>query len=107
MVILAIGVRPTVKLAQDAGLEIGTTGAIKVDQHMCTSDPDIYAAGDCVECMDLLTGKPCFVPLGSTANKQGRVAANNICGVDDTFPGVLGSTVCKVFDYCRGQNGTD
>jgi rhodanese-related sulfurtransferase len=105
MVILAVGVRPTVRLAQDAGLEIGTTGAIKVDPHMCTSDPDIYAAGDCVECIDLLTGNACFVPLGSTANKQGRVAANNICGLSDTFPGVLGSTVCKVFDYCVGRTG--
>jgi len=105
MVILAIGVRPTTKLAQDAGLEIGTTGAIKVDPRMCTSDPDIYAAGDCVECVDLLTSNACFVPLGSTANKQGRVAANNICGLSDTFPGVLGSTVCKVFDYCVGRTG--
>jgi rhodanese-related sulfurtransferase len=86
-------------------LEIGTTGAIKVDQHMCTSDPDIYAAGDCVECVDLLTGKPCYVPLGSTANKQGRVAANGICGRVDAFPGVLGSTVCKVFDYCVARTG--
>jgi NADPH-dependent 2,4-dienoyl-CoA reductase/sulfur reductase-like enzyme/rhodanese-related sulfurtransferase len=105
MVILSVGVRPTVKLARDAGLEIGTTGAIKVDQHMRTSDPDVYAAGDCVECTDLLTGQPCFVPLGSTANKQGRVAANNICDVDDVFPGVLGSTVCKVFDYCVARTG--
>ncbi len=104
-VVLAIGVRPTVKLAKEAGLEIGTTGAIKVDQHMRTSDPDIYAAGDCVECMDLLTGRPCFVPLGSTANKQGRVAANSICGLDDAFPGVLGSTVCKVFDYVMARTG--
>jgi len=105
MVILSIGVRPNIKLAQNAELEIGTTGAIKVDQHMRTSDADIYAAGDCVECQDLLTGKSCYVPLGSTANKQGRVAANNICGVDDTFPGVLGSTVCKVFDYCVARTG--
>jgi len=104
-VVLAVGVRPAVGLARDAGLEIGTTGAIKVDQHMRTSDPDIYAAGDCVECVDLVTGKPCYVPLGSTANKQGRVAANNICGVEDTFPGVLGSTVCKVFDYCVARTG--
>lgn len=53
----------------------------------------------------MLTGNPCYVPLGSTANKQGRVAANNICGLNDTFPGVLGSTVCKVFDYCVGRTG--
>ncbi len=105
MVIAAVGVRPAVGLARAAGLEIGTTGAIQVDPRMRTSDPDIYASGDCVECVDLLTGKPCYVPLGSTANKQGRVAANNICGLDDTFPGVLGSTVCKVFDYCVARTG--
>lgn len=105
MVILSVGVRPAVRLAEDAGLKIGSTGAIKVDEHMCTSDPEIYAAGDCVECVDLLTGKACFVPLGSTANKQGRVAASNVCGRNDTFPGVLGSTVCKVFDYCLARTG--
>ncbi len=105
MVILSIGVRPNVKLARDAALEIGTTGAIKVDPRMRTSDPDIYAAGDCVQCIDLVTGKPCYVPLGSTANKQGRVVANNLCGQADSFPGVLGSTVCKVFDYCVARTG--
>ena len=105
MVILAIGVRPNVTLAEAAGLEIGPTGAIKVNDRMQTSDPDIYAAGDCVECKDLMTGKPCFVPLGSTANKQGRVAAVNICGGQDCFPGVLGSTVCKVFDFCVARTG--
>lgn len=105
MVVLAIGVRPNVALAQAAGLEIGRTGAIKVDDRMQTSDPDVYAAGDCVECKDLMTGGPCFVPLGSTANKQGRVAAVNLCGGQDRFPGVLGSTVCKVFDFCVGRTG--
>jgi NADPH-dependent 2,4-dienoyl-CoA reductase/sulfur reductase-like enzyme/rhodanese-related sulfurtransferase/two-component sensor histidine kinase len=105
MVIMGIGVRPNVTLARKAGLELGETGAVRVDDHMRTSDPDIYAAGDCVECMDILTGRPCYVPLGSTANKHGRVAAVNICGGDDTFPGVLGSTVCKVFDYCVARTG--
>ncbi len=105
MVVLAIGVRPNVILADAADLEIGPTGAIKVNDRMQTSDPDIYAAGDCVESKDLMTGKPCFVPLGSTANKQGRVAAVNICGGDDHFPGVLGSTVCKVFDFCVARTG--
>jgi len=105
MVILGIGVRPNVDLARTAGLEIGSTGGIKVDDTMRTSDPDIFAAGDCVESMDLVTGKACYVPLGSTANKQGRVAAINICGGDDRFPGVLGSTVCKVFDFCVGRTG--
>lgn len=105
MVILAVGVRPQVKLAKDAGLEIGATGAIQVDPYQCTSDPDIYAAGDCVESMDLATRKPCYMPMGSTANKQARVAANNICGVRDVFPGVLGSFICKVFDYTVGKTG--
>jgi len=105
MVVLAIGVRPNVTLARDAGLDIGATGAIKVNQQMQTSDPDIYAAGDCVQCQDLLTGEACYVPLGSTANKQGRVAAVNICGGNDAFPGVLGSTVCKVFDFCVARTG--
>ncbi len=105
MVIMSIGVRPNVGLAKDAGLEIGKTGAIKVDTHMRTSDRDIYAAGDCVECVDLVTNQPCYVPLGSTANKQGRVAAVNVCNENDSFPGVLGSTVCKVFDYCVARTG--
>lgn len=105
MVILAIGVKPNVTLARDAGIETGTTGAIKVDQHMCTSDEDIYAAGDCVENTDLVTGKPCYIPLGSTANKHGRVAAVNLCGGSDVFPGVLGSSICKVFDHCVARTG--
>ena len=105
MVILAVGVRPNVMLAEDAGLEIGPTGAIKVDERMCSSDPDIYAAGDCVESVDSVTGRPCYVPLGSTANKQARVAAVNLCGGDDRFHGVLGSSVCKVFDHCVARTG--
>src|ERR1035441_8772620 len=105
LVVLGIGVRPNVKLAQAAGLDVGVTGAIKVDETMRTSDPDIYAAGDCVESTNLVTGKPCFVPMGSTANKQGRVAAINICGGQDRFPGILGSAVCKVFDFCVARTG--
>jgi NADPH-dependent 2,4-dienoyl-CoA reductase/sulfur reductase-like enzyme/rhodanese-related sulfurtransferase len=105
LVILGVGVRPNVKLAQAVGLDIGVTGGIKVDETLRTSDPDIYAAGDCVESTDLVTGKPCFVPMGSTANKQGRVAAVNICGGEDRFPGVLGSMVCKVFDLCVARTG--
>jgi NADPH-dependent 2,4-dienoyl-CoA reductase/sulfur reductase-like enzyme/rhodanese-related sulfurtransferase len=106
MVILAIGVRPNTALAQQSGLETGAkTGGIRVDARMGTSDPDIYAVGDCVECMDRQTGLPCFVPLGSTANKQGRVAAINICGGKELFPGVLGSSVCKVFDFCVARTG--
>jgi len=105
LVIMGIGVRPNTALARAAGLEIGETGGIKVNEQMRTSDPDIYAAGDCVECTDILTGRPAYVPLGSTANKQGRVAAVNLCGGEDTFPGILGSTICKVFDYCVARTG--
>jgi NADPH-dependent 2,4-dienoyl-CoA reductase/sulfur reductase-like enzyme/rhodanese-related sulfurtransferase len=105
LVVLGIGVKPNVELARSAGLQIGPTGAIQVDARMRSSDPDIYAAGDCVECTDLVTGKPFYVPMGSTANKQGRVAAINICGGQDEFPGVLGSTVCRVFDFCVARTG--
>ena len=105
LVVMSIGVRPSVKLAREAGLELGTTGAIKVDDTMRTSDDSIFAVGDCVECVDVKTGKPCYVPLGSTANKQGRVAANAICGREDRFPGVLGSTVCKVIGVNVSRTG--
>ena len=105
MVIVAIGVRPVTNLAREAGLAIGETNAIKVDDHMRTSDPDIFAAGDCAESIDLVTGKPTYVPLGSTANKQGRVVANVLCGREDSFPGVLGSTICKVFDFTVAKTG--
>lgn len=105
LVILAIGVRPNSRLAKEAGLEIGQTGGIRVDEFMRTSDPDIFAAGDCVEMRDRLTGAPCYVPLGSTANKQGRIAAANICGGHECFPGVIGSAVCKVFDFSAARTG--
>ena len=97
MVIMGVGVRPNTALAAGAGLEMGATGAIKVDDHLRTSDPDVYACGDCVETVDLITGRPCYVPLGSTATKQGRAAAVNVCGGDECFPGVLSTTICKVF----------
>lgn len=105
LVLMAIGVRPNVKLARDAGLEIGETGAIKVDEHLQTSDPDIYAGGDCVENINRLTGKPCYVPLGSTANKHGRVIGDNVSGGDSAFPGVLGTVIFKAFDFNVGRVG--
>lgn len=105
MVILAIGVRPNATLAREAGLAIGSFGGVTVDPTMRSSDPDIYAVGDCCESLHRITRRPCFVPLGSTANKQGRVAANNICGREDRFPGVLGSAICKVFDFAVGRTG--
>lgn len=105
MVIMAVGVRPNVGLARAAGLAIGETGAIQVNERLQASDPDVFAVGDCVESRHLITGRPTYVPLGSTANKQGRVAAVNVCGGDDTFPGVLGTSICKVFDIGVARSG--
>lgn len=103
--LMAAGVRPNVELASSAGLEIGETGAIKVDETLRTSDPDIFAGGDCVESRHLLTGRPVYIPLGSTANKHGRVIGGNLCGGSETFPGVLGTAILKAFDYTVGRCG--
>jgi rhodanese-related sulfurtransferase len=105
IVIMAVGVRPNVALAKDAGLEIGATGAIAVNEYMRTSDESVYAAGDCAEVKNIITGKNGYMPLGSTANKQGRVVANAICGTRDPFPGVLNTAICKVFDYGVATTG--
>jgi len=105
LVIIAIGVRPNTGLAADAGLDIGPTGAIAVNEHMQTSNPDIYAGGDCVECTHTLTGEKVYAPLGSTANKHGRVIADNIHGIPTRFPGVNGTAVFKVLGYHCGATG--
>ena len=105
LVVIAIGVRPNTELAVEAGLEIGPTRAIAVNEHMQTSDPDIYAGGDCVECTSLVTGEKIFVPMGSTANKHGRVIADNIYGMGTKFPGVTGTAVFKILDYNCGITG--
>lgn len=106
LVVLAIGVAPNVALAKAAGLELGTTGGIKTDAHMRTSDPDIYAAGDCVEVTNRLTGKPMLAPYGDLANLEGRVAGENAAlGDTATFPGTIGSGICKVFDFAAGSTG--
>jgi NADPH-dependent 2,4-dienoyl-CoA reductase/sulfur reductase-like enzyme/rhodanese-related sulfurtransferase len=105
MVLIAVGVRPNSKLAKEAGLEIGETGDIKVNEYLQTNDPDIYAGGDCVRNIHLLTGKPVFAPMGSTANKHGRLIANNIMGLGEKFKGILGTAVVKVFDYNVGKSG--
>lgn len=105
LVILAAGVRPNVELGRKAGLAIGPTGGIATNVMMQTSDPEIYAAGDCVEHVGLLVGSPLYVPLGSTANKQGRAVAVNLCGGNEPFAGVLATFVCKLFDYSVGKTG--
>lgn len=105
MVIIATGVRPNVDLAAAAGIKLGSFGAIAVDTRMETSEKDIYAAGDCIEQFHLVTGKPVYRPLGSTANKTGRIAGNNAAGGDLEFRGILGTGIFKVFNLTVAQTG--
>ena len=95
MVIISSGVRPTVDLASEAGIQLGKTGAIKVNSRMETNIPDIYACGDCAEKINMISDTPVWVPLGSTANKEGRVAAINLTGGVEDFEGILGSAVLR------------
>jgi NADPH-dependent 2,4-dienoyl-CoA reductase/sulfur reductase-like enzyme/rhodanese-related sulfurtransferase len=104
-VLMSLGVRPQIDLAKQAGLRIGHTGAIWVNEKMETSAEGIYAAGDCAETTHLVTGKRVWIPLGSTANKQGRVVGANVCGGNDIFPGVLGTTIFKTFDFNVAKTG--
>jgi len=104
--VVATGVRPNSKLAKEAGLKIGEFGAIEVNSFMQTSDPDIYAIGDCIEVPNLISGKKVHAPLGDLANLQGRVAGDNVIkGNSAQFPGVIQSGICKVFDYGVGSTG--
>ncbi|MGN0018003.1 MAG: FAD-dependent oxidoreductase [Candidatus Gastranaerophilaceae bacterium] len=105
MVLIAAGIVPNVELAQNAGVEIGKTGAIKVNSRMQTNIKDIYACGDCVEKKHIVADAPCWIPLGSTANKEGRCCAINVAGFDDEFDGVLGSAVTKYFNYTMSLTG--
>jgi NADPH-dependent 2,4-dienoyl-CoA reductase/sulfur reductase-like enzyme/rhodanese-related sulfurtransferase len=105
LVLVAVGVRPNASLAREAGLAVGPWGGIVVDEFLRTSDPDIYAGGDCVENRHLLTGDPCYVPMGSTANKHGRVIGDNVTGGSTRYPGILGSTILKLFDFNIGATG--
>jgi len=105
LVVLAIGVSPNTAMARDAGLEIGATRAIAVDEHMRTSDPAIFACGDCCESAHIVSGQKVYLPLGSTANKQGRVAGINAAGGEAVFAGVLGTTILRVFDINVGKTG--
>jgi NADPH-dependent 2,4-dienoyl-CoA reductase/sulfur reductase-like enzyme/rhodanese-related sulfurtransferase len=104
-VIIATGFRPNSDLAKKSGLEIGETGGIKVDLFMRTSDPFIYAAGDCVEIENLVCLKSAYMPMGSLANKQGRAVAINIAGGQEVFRGGLNSVVFKLFDYTVSRTG--
>lgn len=106
LAVLAIGVQPNTSLAQKAGLEIGETRGIVVNKYLQTSDPDIYAAGDCIEIINMNTNKKTVAPYGDLANLEGRVAGENaICGNNVTFPGTLHTGICKVFDFAAGSTG--
>lgn len=105
MAVLAIGVTPENTLSEAAGLELGARGAIAVDAHMRTSDPDIYAVGDAVEVIDRTTGRRTTVALAGPANRQGRVAADNICSLPSVYRGAAGSSVLKVFDRTAASTG--
>jgi len=105
LVILAIGVRPETALAKSAGLELGERGGIRVDDQMRTSDPVIWAVGDVVESRDIVTGQSSIIPLAGPANRQGRIAADVICGRDSHFRGVQGTAICGVFGLAVASTG--
>lgn len=105
LVILATGVVPEVELARSAGLEIGETGGIKVNDSLQTSDPDIYAIGDAIEVEDFTLGRPMLIPLAGPANKQGRMVADNICGRGRIYNGTQGTSVLRVFDLTVAMTG--
>jgi NADPH-dependent 2,4-dienoyl-CoA reductase/sulfur reductase-like enzyme/rhodanese-related sulfurtransferase len=105
MVVLAIGVTPDTVLAKEAGLELGLKGSIVVNDRMETSVPDIYAVGDAVQVKHSVTGQDAVISLAGPANKQGRIAADNICGGDSRYPGSQGSSVIKVFDLTAASTG--
>lgn len=109
LVIWSAGVRPNVELARKVGIDIGITGAIKVDKYMRTNIPDIFAAGDCCETTHLVCNKPVWIPMGSTANKMGRVAGQNVIVENEedyeSFEGVLGTNILKIFNYTVAKTG--
>ena len=105
MVLVAVGSRPETRLAQSAGITTGVKGAICVNQRMETNIPDIYAAGDCAETYHRLLGKNTYLPLGTTAHKQGRVAGENAVGGNREYTGTLGTQSVKIFDLVAARTG--
>lgn len=105
MLILSIGVRPETQLAKEARLATNERGFIVVDEHMLSSDPHIYAVGDAVEVIDYVTGQKASIPLAGPANKQGRIAADNVCGIESRYTGTQGSAILKVFDMTVATTG--
>jgi NADPH-dependent 2,4-dienoyl-CoA reductase/sulfur reductase-like enzyme/rhodanese-related sulfurtransferase len=103
--VVAIGVEPEVELARSVGARIGPTGAISVDERLATSLPHVWAAGDCIEVRDAVTGAPVLRPLGSLANRQGRTLANILAGRRDSFPPTAGAAAVKVFDFGVAATG--
>ncbi|MEN6567871.1 MAG: DsrE/DsrF/DrsH-like family protein [Veillonellales bacterium] len=107
LVALGIGVTPESQLAKAAGLDVGNRGGIRVDKTLRTSDPDIYAVGDVIEVTDFVNGQPAMIPLAGPANKQGRIAAGNICGFYEEYEGTQGTSVLKVFDLTVAFTGNN
>jgi len=105
ILIMAIGVRPETSLAKQAGLDIGLLGGIKTNLQLQTSDPVIYAVGDAIEEQDFVTGKPTIVPLAGPANRQGRMAADNMFGRNQDYQGTQGTAICKIFDLAIASTG--
>ncbi|WHR53854.1 FAD-dependent oxidoreductase [Vibrio furnissii] len=105
ILIMAIGVRPETKLASEAGLQIGELGGIYTNEYLQTSDPSIYAVGDAIEEKDFVTGQATLVPLAGPANRQGRMAADNMLGRSETYQGTQGTAICKIFDLAVASTG--
>ncbi len=105
IVIMAVGIVANAEIAKEAGLDIGPTGAIVVNEKLETSDPDIYAGGDCAEILNLLSKKPGYYPLGSLANRHGRIIGTNLAGGNASVDGAVGSWVLKIFEYCLAGTG--
>jgi NADPH-dependent 2,4-dienoyl-CoA reductase/sulfur reductase-like enzyme/rhodanese-related sulfurtransferase len=106
LVVFGVGVRPENKLAVDCGLEVGPRGGIRVNQHLQTTDPDVYAVGDAIEVQDAVSGDPTQVPLAGPANRQGRIAADNVFGRQSTYRGTQGTAIVGVFDKTAAMTGS-
>ena len=107
LAVISLGVRPNTSLAADAGIPLGSSGAIRVDSSQRTEVEGVFAAGDCAEANHLVLGRPAYIPLALTANRQGRVAGANMAGGEETFPGVVGSAVTRIFDLAIARTGID
>lgn len=107
MILLGLGVTPDTALAKTANITVGERGGIQVDKNLRTSNPDIYAIGDAIEVIDFINGRPTLIPLAGPANKQGRIAANHICGMYDEYLGTQGTSVLKVFDLTISSTGNN